>query len=100
MNPNRIKIVFDGGIAEIYGDIFSDMLVCWSNQLFERQKAQEGQLAHIRLSDTSERQAQFAAICINYDDAAASLEISDQISKVFRHTNIKEPKRYVQPARE
>lgn len=31
--PNRIKIIFDGGAAEVYGDIFSDMLTCFANQL-------------------------------------------------------------------
>lgn len=96
--PNRIKIVFDGGTAEVYGDIFSDMLTCFANQLYERQKEAQAKLAAIDLSD-DERKEKFGQAAFEYDDAESRLEIVDKIEKVFRNRT-GEPVSYTQPGRE
>lgn len=95
MSPNRIKIHFDGGSVEIYGDMFSDMLTSWALALFERQKQAQAELAKISLRDDG-RKDQFATACFNYDDAESRLRIADAIEKVF-HNRAVEPKHYVQP---
>jgi hypothetical protein len=84
MVPNRIKIVFDGGTAEIYGDTMSDMLTCWYNQLHKRQKDAQTQVAAIKLHSNF-RKEEFAAACINYDDAESRMKICDKIEKVFKN---------------
>jgi len=82
MTPNRITIMFDGGKAEIYGDMMSDMLTCWANQLYQRQKNAQAQVAAINLRNDY-RMEEFKAACVNYDDADSRLAICDAIEKVF-----------------
>jgi hypothetical protein len=73
--PNRIKIIFDGGVAEIYGDMMHDMLTCWYNQLYERQKDAQAE--------------------VNYDDAESRMKICGAIERVFKNRS-DEPKTYIQ----
>lgn len=97
MKPNRIVITFDGGTAEVYGDIFSDMLTCFANQLYERQKDAKAKLAGIDLGD-DDRKEKFAQAAFEYDDAESRLAIVDKIEKVFHNRG--EPMTYIQPGRE
>ncbi|MEO8299942.1 MAG: hypothetical protein ABI574_19290 [Burkholderiales bacterium] len=95
MTPNRIRITTDGGIAEVYGDIFSDMLVEYSLALSERKKKAQEQMGAISLGGDFRRQ-QFSAACIEYDDAESRMGILDAIEKVFKNrTGV--PVSYVQP---
>ena len=82
--PNRIKIVLDGGTAEIYGDIFSDMLTCYANTLYDRQKDAQAKLAAVSLGDP-DRKEKFGQAAFEYDDAESVLAIVDGIEKVFRN---------------
>lgn len=95
--PNRIVIRFDGGTAEVYGDIFSDMLTCFANQLYKRQEDAKAKLADIYLGDP-DRKEKFAQAAFEYDDAESRLDIVDAIEKVFRNRN--DAISYVQPGRE
>ena len=94
MTPNRIKIIFDDGTAEIYGDMMNDMLTCWWNQLYERQKAAQAEAAVIQLRSDFRMEA-FKAACINYDDAESRMKICDDIEKVFKNRS-GEPKTFIQ----
>lgn len=95
--PNRIKMIFDGGTAEIYGDVFSDMLTSYANQLYQRQADAKAKLAAIDLGD-GDRKEKFGQAAFEYDDAESRLEIVDKIEKVFRSRTAAAP--YVQPGRE
>ena len=94
MIPNRIKIIFDGGTAEIYGDMMCDMLTCWYNQLHERQKSAQADVAAIKLNSDF-RMEGFKAACFNYDDAKSRMVICDEIEKVFKNRS-GEPKTFIQ----
>ncbi len=96
--PNRIKIVFDGGTAEVYGDIFSDMLTSYANNLYDRQKQAQADAAKVDLSH-DDRKEKFAHAAFNYDDAESRLVIVDKIEKVFRNRTGTAAS-YVQPGRE
>jgi hypothetical protein len=93
--PNRIKIVFDGGTAEIYGDVFSDMVTCYANRLYDRRKEATAKLATIQLNDEN-RLSKFKDQAYQYDYATSLLAIVDNVEKVFK--NHKDTKlEYVQP---
>jgi hypothetical protein len=92
--PNRIKIIFDGGVAEIYGDMMHDMLTCWYNQLYERQKDAQAEVAAIQLRSDF-RMEEFKAGCFNYDDAESRMKICGAIERVFKNRS-GEPKTYIQ----
>ena len=92
--PNRIQIIFDGGVAEIYGDMMNDMLTCWYNQLYERQKNAQAEVAAIQLLSDS-RMEDFKSACFNYDDAESRMKICDAIEMVFKNRS-GEPKTYIQ----
>lgn len=95
--PNRIKMIFDGGVAEIYGDIFSDMLASYADQLHQRQADAKAKLATIDLGD-DDRKEKFGQAAFEYDDAESCLEIVDKIEKVFRNRG--DAASYVQSGRE
>lgn len=84
MTPNRIKITMDGGTAEVYGDVFSDMLTCYYLQLSARQKNAQEELTKIDLGDDF-RTEKFKAAVFNYDDAESRIKIVDEIEKVFKN---------------
>lgn len=84
--PNHIKIVMDGGTAEIYGDIFADMLTAYYLALVDRQKKAQEELTKIDLSDNF-RTEKFKAAAFNYDDADSRIGILDQVEKVFKNGN-------------
>lgn len=84
--PNRIKIVMDGGTAEVYGDIFADMLTAYYLALADRQKKAQEELTKIDLSDDF-RTEKFKAAAFNYDDAEAITKIVEQVEKVFKNGN-------------
>lgn len=94
MIPNRIIIIFDGGTAEIYGDMMSDMLTCWYNQLHERQKSAQAEVAAIKLNSNF-RMEEFKAACFNYDDAESRMVICENIEKVFKNRS-DSPKTFIQ----
>lgn len=98
MNPTRIKILFEGGVAEIYGDIFADMATVYALALYDRQKAAKAKLAAIDLGDDN-RRAQFNTAAHEYDDAESRLAIIDQVEKVFKNRGVATIE-YVQPGRE
>lgn len=92
----------DGGTAEVYGDIFADMLTSYYLALGDRQKKAQQELADIKLSDDF-RTEKFKAAAFNYDDADSRMQIVDQVEKVFKngstHGGTREvvPISYVQP---
>lgn len=96
MTPNRIKIVFDAGTAEIYGDIMSDMLTVYANHMYDRQKEAKEKLAKVDLDDPDRKHA-IGQACFEHDDAAWRLSVCDKIEAVFRG---KLPNGYQQPAPE
>jgi hypothetical protein len=94
--PNRIKLHFDGGTAEIYGDIMADMLACYANRLHDRKKEAHVKVAAIKLFDDT-RNFLFQQAAAEFDDATSRLEIVDQIEQVFKNRAV-EIKHYTQPS--
>lgn len=92
--PNRIKIIFDGGVAEIDGNMMNDMLTCWWDQLYERQKKAQAEAAAVQLRSDF-RMEEFKAACFNYDDAESRMKLCDAVEKVFKNRS-GEPKTFIQ----
>lgn len=84
MTTRTITIVTDGGTAEIYSDIFADMLTMYVLAMGARQKKAQDELAAIKLDDDY-RTEKFQAACFNYDDAVSRERIAEQVEKVFKN---------------
>lgn len=94
-HPQRIKIVFEAGTAEIYGDIFADILTTYYLAMSDRQKEQQKNLAQIELN-FDDRLVKFKQCMFEFDDADSRQTIVEEIEKVFKGQKTS----YTQPERQ